>query len=126
MNNLDTALEYYNRSLIIREEIGDKRGITNSLSNIGSIAFKTGDLELAEKNALRALKLARELGYSERVKDAALLLKQIYRKQKKWILGFRMSDLFYKMRDSIRNEETKLVSIRQQAKYEIERVEKEK
>jgi tetratricopeptide (TPR) repeat protein len=36
-NNIEQALDYYNRSLQVYEEINDKEGIANSLFNIGKI-----------------------------------------------------------------------------------------
>ena len=37
------AIDYYTRSLKIKEEIGDKKGIATSLNNIGNIYVDQGD-----------------------------------------------------------------------------------
>jgi tetratricopeptide (TPR) repeat protein len=51
--NYPYALEYFHKSLIILEELGDKKGIAGSLHNIGNIYHKQGDhpraLEYYEK-----------------------------------------------------------------------------
>ncbi len=126
MNSIDTALTYYLQGLVLREELGDKRGMAHNLRNIGGIYLKRGNLKLSKEYAKKSLKLSKELGFSERIKDAASLLFKIHKKEKKWKEAFEMQELYYKMRDSIRNEETELASVREQAKYEIETVEKEK
>ena len=126
MNAIDTALSYYLQALILREEIGDKRGMAHNLRNIGGIHLRRGELRVAKEYASKSLRLSTELGFSERIKDAADLLSKIYKKENNWEEALEMQTLYYKMRDSIRNKETELNSVREQAKYEIEVVEKEK
>lgn len=41
------AMEYYNKSLKIREELGDKNEISNSLNNIGNIYYNQCDIPKA-------------------------------------------------------------------------------
>jgi two-component sensor histidine kinase/Tfp pilus assembly protein PilF len=126
MNSLDTALSYYQRSLFLSKELGDKRGTANRLCSVGSVYLRKGNIELSKDFGLESLNLAKELGFSERIKDAANLLARIYKKEENWKDAFIMQDIYYKMRDSIRNEETELASVREQAKYQINVVEKEK
>ena len=38
------AIDYYTKSLKMREELGDKRGIATSLFNIGAIYHEQGNL----------------------------------------------------------------------------------
>ena len=126
MNRLDTALSYFKSSITIREEIGDKRGLAHNFRSIGGVYQRMGDFKLAKEYAIRSLKLSNEIGFSERIKDAANLLSQIYQKEGDWKKAFEMKELYFKMKDSLRNKETELASVREQAKYEIEIVEKEK
>jgi tetratricopeptide (TPR) repeat protein len=56
------ASEYYNKSLKIQEEIGDKRGMEASLNNIGSLFENQGDIPKALDYYGRSLKIAEELG----------------------------------------------------------------
>jgi len=125
-NKLDSALVYYNKALKIREEIGDDRGIVNSLSNLGSVNLKLGNVKAAKEYAKKSLKLSNELGYSGRIRDAANLMSRVYQKENNWKKAFAMQKLYVKMRDSIRNEKSKLSSFKVQAKYEIDEVEREK
>ncbi|HEX8127983.1 MAG TPA: tetratricopeptide repeat protein, partial [Pyrinomonadaceae bacterium] len=58
----EKALEYYNRSLKIKEEIGNRLGIANSLHQIGNIHYLRGDYDKALEYYDRSLKMAEELG----------------------------------------------------------------
>lgn len=125
-NSLDTALQYYNKALQIRKEIGDKRGITNTYSNIGNIAFLQNKLTLAEKYGVKALNIAQQLGYIERIADAAKLLSQVYSKKSDWRNAFKMQNLFISINDSVKSQETELELIKQKAKYDLDKLKKEK
>lgn len=124
--SLDTALNYYNKALQIRQKIGDSRGLTNTLSNLGSIAFAKKDYTLAEKYGLEALEIANNLGFLERIKDASYLLSEVYEKQEKWKDAYKMKSLFILIKDSVKNKKTELELIKQQSKYDLEKVIKEK
>ncbi|MBL4658428.1 MAG: tetratricopeptide repeat protein [Flavobacteriales bacterium] len=56
------ALEYYQKSLKIREDIGDMRGVAESLNNIGSINADQGDVEKGLQYLLKGLKIYEESG----------------------------------------------------------------
>lgn len=55
------ALEYYHKSLSIREELDDKKGIAVSLNNIGIIYIKQGEPEQALEYYLKSLKVKQQL-----------------------------------------------------------------
>ena len=63
---------------------------------------------------------AKELGFPKNIKNAALLLKNIYKKQNKFKEAFNMYELEIQMRDSINNQETRKASIKKQFQYEYE------
>jgi hypothetical protein len=58
----DKALESYNKSLKIRERIGDKAGMASLLSNLGIVAEHRGDYTGAEDHHRRALALRESVG----------------------------------------------------------------
>ena len=60
--NYAQALEHYQRSLKIREEIGDKRGIANTLDNIGNVHHSQGNYAQALEHYQRSLKIKEEIG----------------------------------------------------------------
>jgi tetratricopeptide (TPR) repeat protein len=58
----DKALDYYDRSLAIDEELGDKSGMGASLNNIGLVHADKGDYDKALDYNARSLKIREELG----------------------------------------------------------------
>jgi len=60
--NYTSAIDYYTRSLTIKEEIGYKRGIAASLNNIGIIYKYQGDYAKAIDYYTRSLAIREEFG----------------------------------------------------------------
>ncbi len=60
--DIPKALEWYHKSLKIREEIGDKSGIGNSLNNLGFIYLNQGDITKAMEYFQKGLKILEEIG----------------------------------------------------------------
>jgi hypothetical protein len=67
------------------------------------------------------MKLARELGYPERMQYSAAVLKDIYAKQNKYKEAFEMYRLEVAMRDSVSNEKNRKEIIKSQLRYEYEK-----
>jgi tetratricopeptide (TPR) repeat protein len=115
------SLEYYKKSLKIQEEINDQYGIGYTLRNIAQTMLDNGNTAEASAYALRCINIARELGYPSHIEYAALVLKNIYKKQNKFKEALEMYELEIQMRDSINNTETKKASIKKQFQYEYEK-----
>ena len=60
--NIAKALDWYYKSLKIREEVGDKFGIANSINNIGRIYNIQGDNRKAIEYYNKSLKIQTEIG----------------------------------------------------------------
>ena len=60
--DIPLALEYYHKSLKIKEDIGNKKGIATSLNNIGYIYKSQGDIPFAMEYYHKSLKIEEELG----------------------------------------------------------------
>lgn len=79
------AVEFYNKSLKIREEIGDKDQIANSLNNIGVFYDERGDASKALDYYLRCLKILEESKTEDAKYGMGFILNNIafvYRNQK--------------------------------------------
>jgi serine phosphatase RsbU (regulator of sigma subunit)/TPR repeat protein len=120
--DIPKTLEYFNKSLKLREEIGDKEGVSTCLNNIGDIMLAKGNVQEALIYSHRSLLIAQEIGYPEKIKQAATLLYEVYIKQGRGMMALEMYKLSITMRDSINNEATQKATIRQQTKYEFEKV----
>lgn len=121
ISGINKALDYYRKSLALREEKGDKKGIASSLYCIGDIYNKQGKFKISIKYGLMSLELAQELGFPYRVEDAANLLSEVYEKQGKGIKALETYKLSIKMRDSMNNEANQKATAQQQAKYKYEK-----
>jgi serine phosphatase RsbU (regulator of sigma subunit)/TPR repeat protein len=111
-----------NKSLKLREEIEDKQGIVNSLCKLGKIQLINKEYPKAKQSGKKALKLANELGFTNQIERASELLYLVAQKQGDWRTALEMYKLQVKMIDSINNKETQKATIRQQTKYEFEKV----
>ncbi len=60
--NLEKALEWYNKSLKIRHEIGDKYGLANSYNNIGLIYNNWGNVSRAVEFFEKSSQIQNEIG----------------------------------------------------------------
>jgi len=119
---LNKALNYARRSLELHKEIGNKKGVANSLNNIGAIYTKQEQHNDALNYANKSLKISQQICTPYYIRNAAILLCEIYEKQGKGIKALEMYKLHVQMKDSINNEATQKASIRQQTKYEFEKV----
>ena len=115
------ALYYYNLSLKIREEIQDKTGIANSLNSIAKLEVDLNQVDLAKENAEKSLKLSRELGYPENIKNSSEILSVVYALKKDYKKAFEMQVLFKQMSDSIFNESSRKASISKSYQYAYEK-----
>jgi len=115
------ALEYYNKSLQLYEEIGDKQGMAILLSNIGNIYLAQHQLATAKRYFEKAYQLSKEIGYPERIEKAANGLKKVYEQQGNYKLAYQFYQEAILMRDSIQSEENYKASVQQRAKYEYEK-----
>ena len=59
----DKGLDYLTKSLEIKQEIGDRKGIVNTLTNKGDLYHKKGERKEARKYYLKAQKQSQGLGY---------------------------------------------------------------
>ncbi|PHS10821.1 MAG: hypothetical protein COA88_00610 [Kordia sp.] len=117
------ALEYYQKSLKISEEIKNKKEIATSLNSVSNIYLIQNNVMKAKSYANKSMRLAKELGYPLRIRDASEVLKKVYQNEGNWKEAFMMQQLFIEMRDSVRNEKTEQNTIKQQAKYDLEKKE---
>ncbi|MBL4733857.1 MAG: tetratricopeptide repeat protein [Flavobacteriales bacterium] len=116
------ALEYYYKSLEIREEIGYKAGIAAILNNVGGIELAQGAVTTAFQNGTKGLRISREIGSPLHISANADLLSKVAKRKRNYKEALEMYELHIQMRDSVKNEETQKAAIRQQTKYEFEKV----
>lgn len=62
LGNYDIALEYHFKSLLIREEEGDKKPIGTALNNLGNVFYNLKDYKQAIEYFQRAIEIKKEVG----------------------------------------------------------------
>jgi tetratricopeptide (TPR) repeat protein len=75
------AIEKYKESLKLREEIGDKLGISNSLNNLGATYEAQGNIPKALEFYYAGLKIREELGVKESIAVSLINIGVVYGSQ---------------------------------------------
>jgi tetratricopeptide (TPR) repeat protein len=117
----DIALDYMSKSLKMREDQNAISGITDVLSQMGGTYYAKGDLKRAEECGLKSIKIAKKLGFPAKIKNAAIVLANVYKAQKRGMEALEMYGLFISMRDSVENKETLTTIAKIQANNEFEK-----
>ena len=78
VNELDSAIIYYKKSMALMEDIGDKKGIGATLNNLGSLYYSRGELQLALSSYLKAKELFIEIGDKQKTATIQTNIGQVY------------------------------------------------
>ncbi|MBI5219925.1 MAG: SpoIIE family protein phosphatase, partial [Bacteroidia bacterium] len=62
LGDLDSTLVYYNKSLALNEELGDKKNMAKCYNNIGNIYYLKNNFQAARYYFIKTLKMNTELG----------------------------------------------------------------
>jgi len=125
-NQIDLAMDYYNKSLQLGEKTEYKELVSLTLSKIGALEIKRGNVEKANLHIKRAFKLAQELSYSEPIRDAAASKVLLAIAIKDYKLAYEMEKLKNEMKEKILNKDNTKEVIKHQLKYEYEKQLKQK
>lgn len=107
-----------NRSLKLYNESGDKEGSADAMVLLGDVYFIQGNISKAREMASEALHIAERNNYRNIIKEAAFLLKKIFKEQDKYEEALRMNDLYNSMRDTIENKDVQTQMIRDMIYFE--------
>ena len=129
----DKAIEYYLKSLKIREEIGDKNGIASSYSSIASLNITLADSVALTKNQKivylnkaveygnKSIELAREIKAMPTENDAANTLMEAYKKLGNNKKAIEFAEVYITTQDSMFSEEKTKALQEMETKYETEK-----
>ena len=118
---MDSALFFFNSSLVLRKEIFDKEGEAETLINLGKLYKEKGNLIKALVYGEKSMLIAEDIAFPKCINGSANLLSEIYEKQGNWTDALKMYKIHIQMRDSINNKETQKAAIKQQTQYEFEK-----
>lgn len=80
-NEFEKAHDYFDKYLVISEEIGDMIGISAALGNLAILYIKTAEYDKAEEHLLRTEKILQKLGNKELLLTAYVHLAEAKRLQ---------------------------------------------
>ncbi len=126
MKDLPKALEFVRKGIAAAERSGDKRSLVESTNNLAFMLVSSGtprDLPEALTFAQRSMGMAQELGFPEKIKNAAKTLTEIYRKQGRYKEALDMYELYTVMRDSTLSEQNQKELMRQRFQYDYDKKE---
>ncbi len=83
--NVPLALENFKKSLTLREQLGNKKDISETLHNIGTVYYKGGDADVALQYFEQSLKLSEEIYDNESIAISLNYLGMVYMKQKDYV-----------------------------------------
>lgn len=115
------AMDYFNQSLKLQEEINNKLGIAYICNNISNLLIKQGDVKKAFFFSTRSMEIAKEIGYPEIIYRNASTLKNIYKIQNNFSEAFKMLELEVLMRDSIKSQTNRKAAIQKEFQYIYEK-----
>lgn len=100
---LNSALDYYKKSLAIRKKIGNKNQIASSYMNISVIYDAQGDAEKAQQYNFKALKVYKAIGDKKEIGQCYLNIGATYAESNKYHKAFdyyiKSLDIFSKIQD---------------------------
>jgi PAS domain S-box-containing protein len=126
MASHDKALEYLVKSLEIEKSVSNKHGIAESYHSIATVYFKTGKLSEAENYNTMSYRIADSLKLTSVLLLNYDLFYQIYTGKKDYIRALDYFKRYSFQKDSIYNRQFHNNMAELQAKYEIDRLDKER
>ena len=121
----EQALEFFHKSLILSKELNNKEGLSISLNNFGNVYYLKGKFTKAKSFSQESMEIAVNSKKPILIRDAAITLSKINKKESNWKEALKMHELYLIMRDSVSNTESEKDVIRQKATYDLEVKEQE-
>ncbi len=92
LNDTTLALEYYQKSLEMREKLGNQLGMAIVLANIGNIYRDKNQMEKAFENYTKSINISQFIGYREGVALTSYYMGMAYQKNGQYLESNRMLD----------------------------------
>lgn len=125
LNFYDQAFDLHLRALKLKEEAGDKFGISGTNISLGEVCLSRRRYDEALAYFETGLKIGKELGAKERQKHAFSGMATAYEQKKDLKTAFQYRLLFTAMKDSIYNDDLSEQIAGMQTKYETEKKEQQ-
>ena len=123
--NIINGVNYYNKSLDIRYQIGDKEGQSSVLGNIAALNVKLKQYNLAVENANKSFSIAKEINVLPWQLTAYEVLSKTYDSIKNYKKAYEYQKLFKILNDSMFSIESNQQIKGMEAKYQNDKKQKE-
>lgn len=118
------AIEYYEQSLNIKEELDDKKGIATSLQNIGLLYFKLERYKKALEYFSKSISIAKPINLRDIIFGNYEAFSQTYYAMENYKKAYEYYKQYTCLKDSVFNEESSKQIAEMQTKYETEKKKK--
>jgi serine phosphatase RsbU (regulator of sigma subunit)/Tfp pilus assembly protein PilF len=115
---LELILKEFKIAYNVFNELEDLEGKASSAYEISNIYRRLGNVILAERYGNESIILAKKIGFTEVIKNAANALEELAILKNDYKSAYSMQKLFYKMQDSVESTSIKEVVIQKQYQYE--------
>ena len=112
------AFELYSEALKIREQMGDRYGLSQSYYALSLYHSRKGEIKEAISLAQKSYELGKEIGTPESILSSSKILSEYYTTTKEYDKALSMHKVYIQMRDSIDNETTRKTNIKKQYEHE--------
>ncbi len=119
------ALYYQNQALEIKEVIGDKRRLSITYTELGSIYNNTGDYKKALFYLNKGLDAANDIKFKFQLNKCYKILSEVYRNIGNYKKAYEYFQMYISGKEKINSEDSKQKIAELQAKYQVERKDKE-
>ncbi|KLT68010.1 hypothetical protein AB674_19910 [Flavobacterium sp. ABG] len=113
------------RAITMLDLLGDTFGMADYHNQLGRIYSELKQTEKAINHTLKALNMAKVLDLKEQIRDAALLLSELYEVEKDYPKAFRYQSQYIAYKDSIENTEATKQLANLRTDFEVTQKEKE-
>lgn len=125
LKQFDSAHYYYNEALKEGKLAENKSRITAVLYNMASLELAEGNNQKAFEFAGEALKLAKELGFTDKTRDCYYMLSKVYLAKNDFKNAYDAYVSYKEFSDTLLSDETKQNLVKTQMKYTFDKREEE-
>jgi tetratricopeptide (TPR) repeat protein len=125
LRNYDEAIVHLNKALELHEQVGNKMGITITHVTIAETLLKQKKLDEALEHSIRSLSVANEIGSFDEIKEAEMIMSDIYEAKGDHAMALNHYKKFIAARDSVNNIANNKQIAELQLQYETEKKENE-
>lgn len=119
--NYDKAKDQYEKALDIHKSINNQEGVAATLLLLANIEQILSNTDKATQLAEQSLEIAQKKGFKTIIRDAGLMLANLYATQKAYEKAFNIYKYANAYQDSLLNQASRDEVLQMQFKYELEK-----